>query len=359
MIDVINAYCEKYDEVVVITGRIRPALRNIHPMVKIDQIIPYNRNTILRRLLSWCIGGSQIFFKILFKYRKYEVLYSTNPPTAFFSGLLNNNFSILVYDLYPDALRNIGIKEKNPIFKIWKNLNKKIFKKSHKIITLSEGMKKGCEQYVDSSKIKVIPNWPISEDFKPISKIQNSFIKENELEGKFIILYSGNMGYTHSVEVLVDVAEKLVKEPNILFLIIGEGFKKVFIQNLVRERGLEKFFKFLDFQPIEKLNQSLSSADIGVVSVSEDTALVSVPSKTYNLLSLGKPLLAIAPKASELTHLIGKYDNGVSLDRSQVQEMADYILKCKENQSFYKTLHINSLNASKDFTYLNAREYCS
>ena len=50
-------------------------------------------------------------------------------------------------------------------------------------------------KYVNNSKIKVIPNWG-SITMNPVSKVDNPFIKEHHLESKFVVMYSGNIGYT-------------------------------------------------------------------------------------------------------------------------------------------------------------------
>ncbi|MFK1667257.1 hypothetical protein ACIXAX_03375 [Bacteroides fragilis] len=64
-------------------------------------------------MATWLLASMQVFFKLLFKYRDCEVVYYTNPPMACFSALLlNNKFRIVEYDIYPDALKTIGISEK-------------------------------------------------------------------------------------------------------------------------------------------------------------------------------------------------------------------------------------------------------
>lgn len=71
-------------------------------------------------------------------------------------------------------------------------------------------MRSAVAQYVDVEKIKVIYNWVHTEHIKPIEKIDNIFLKEHHLEDKFIVLYSGNMGMTHDIDILVDVAKNLL-----------------------------------------------------------------------------------------------------------------------------------------------------
>ena len=77
----------------------------------------------------------------------------------------------------------------------------------------------------------------------------------------------------------------------------------------VKDKNLKNCY-FLPWQPSQDLKYSLSAADISIITLTDETALVSVPSKTYNLLAVGTPLLCIASDESELAHLVAAYDCG-------------------------------------------------
>ena len=226
-IDTVNAYSTKYDEVVLLAGRIREAERKLNSDIQVKKILAYNKSSSIKRILTWVVAFIQIFFLLALKYRKYEVVYVTNPPISYLASLiLGNPFSVIVYDTYPDALRNIGIKQGHWLYELWCKWNRKLFNKAKKIYTLSEGMAQQLTTYVDRSKIMVTPLWPVSESFAPIKKTENIFVKKYHLEDKFIVLYSGNMGYTHNVDILVEVADMLKNEEKIHFMFIGDGKKK-------------------------------------------------------------------------------------------------------------------------------------
>ncbi|MDO9153323.1 MAG: hypothetical protein Q7U47_06405 [Paludibacter sp.] len=112
MIDIANAYTSEYDEVVLMAGSVKTMERELNRNVYVKKIIAYNRNSGIKRLISWLWACLQIFFLLLFKYRHHEIVYFTNPPMAYLSSLfLQNKFSVVIYDTYPDALKNLGIKE--------------------------------------------------------------------------------------------------------------------------------------------------------------------------------------------------------------------------------------------------------
>lgn len=357
MIDIVNAFASQCKETALIAGSIKENERSLNPSTKVDKIVEYNRTSIFKRLLTWVWGTIQIYFKLLFKYRGWYVVYVTNPPLSYLLSLcLKNPFSIIVYDIYPDALTNIGIKKTNFLYKKWEKWNNKLFAKADRIFTLSDGMKKQLSLYTNNDKIVSIPNWSASNDLKPINKESNIFIQNNYLTDKFIVLYSGNIGNTHNVEYIIEVAKKLKDNKDIQFLIIGEGGKKRMLENKVVEYGLNNC-SFLTWQSVDMMPYSLASADIAVVTLNDDTAALSVPSKTYNLLAVGSPLLCIASEKTELYKLVSEYNNGKCFDKNAIEEMSKYILDMHNNPNLKNELSNNSLEASKQFTYKNAEQY--
>ena len=357
MTDIINQYCEKYDEVVLVAGSIKRNARKLNLKVKTQKIISYNRDSVVKRLFTWLIGGFQIFFLLLFRYRNHEVFYVTNPPVAYLSQLLlKYKYYLLIYDVFPDALKNTGIAESHFLYKLWSRWNKKIFPGAVQVFTIGQSMKLLLSKYVTAEKIKVIPNWSASDEFRPVPKDENPFIQKHNLQNKFVVMYSGNIGLTHCVEVLVDAANILKHDKEIVFLVIGEGKKKPELLSRADENKLDNCL-FLSWQDAEMLKWSLAAADIGVVTLNEATAMLSVPSKTYNLMAVGASVLAIAPDNCELADILNTYKNGKIFISSQTQEIALFIQMCKSDREYLSIMSANSLKASANFTYKNAEQY--
>ena len=356
MVDVVNAYSQEYDEVVLLAGKVEEHSRILSPKVFLYNIKAYNKKNVFYRILTWLISFFQSFFYLLIHGKGAMVVYVTNPPLSYFSSLfLRNKFIIIEYDIYPDALKNIGIRDDSLIFKLWTKINRKVFKKADCIITLSNGMANLLSKYVNKSKIKVIPNWG-SITMNPVPKVDNPFIKEHHLEGKFVVMYSGNIGYTHHVETIVALALLLRNEFDIHFMVIGGGGKKADLVKLVEMQGLVNC-TFLDWLPAGNIVYSLSAADLSVVTLTDDTAFVSVPSKTYNILSVGSPMLCVAPEKSEIGQLVKKERCGKCYDKDHVEEMINFILQLKSDKKYYTEMVKNALNASTHYTFANANEY--
>lgn len=357
-LDVVNAFAHSYSDVVLISGSNGPKDYSFYGQVKCDYIVKYNKKNAFSRLLSWIIGTVQVLWKLLLKYKDYEIVFFTNPPFCVFivPFLPGRVYTIVVYDLYPDALKNIGVRENSIIYRLWNKVNIKAFAGAVKLITLSDGMKSALSKYVESCKIKVVYNWPSSGITEPICKENNIFLKKYGLEDKFVILYSGNMGYTHDLECIVEVADSVKDDKSFAFVFIGEGKKKDVLSSLVKQKKLDNCY-FLSWQPADMLSHSLCAADVGIVTINQESSLVSVPSKTYNLLAAGVPLLCIASSESELARLVLKFNNGNFFEKKNIDGMVRYIKHLKEDEVYYHELSNNSLMAAKNFTKSNAEQY--
>lgn len=355
-IDVTNAFEKNYSSVALITGLVRIPER-LSSGVVVSKVCKYNRRSVITRTLSWVISTIQIWFLLLFKYRNYKICFFTNPPTSYFvlPLLLKRKYGIVVYDLYPDSLKLVGVGDRNPLYKFWAKLNRRYFNKAEKIITLSNGMADGVEQYIQRDRIDIIHNWP-SDVYKPITHDNNPFLIELGLQDKFIVLYSGNLGFGYNMHILIDIAELLKDYADIHFIIIGEGGKKNEMMEKAKNMDLSNI-SFLPYQPEDRLQYTLGCSDIAVISLGDDEFDVSMPSKTYNYISTGAPLMCIGSEKSELASFIREHKNGICKNKRCINEFADFILKVRNNDAYLEELSSNSKLAAKAYTKENANKY--
>lgn len=356
MIDIIHAKGGDWKKS-IISGKIIPRNKQLDSNIFVSKIITYDRSSSLKRIFTWIWGFIQILFLVKTKYKNAELFIVTNPPfTTFIPLFCKNEFSILVYDVYPDAFVQYGfLSNTSKIVRNWEKINKKIYKRAKKIYTLSNGMKDLLSKYVNDDKLKVVPIWTDNTFLKPLLKEENTFILNNKLQKKFIVMYSGNLGFSHDVEIIPEIA-KAIKEPEIEFIIIGDGDKKELIQQKIRNYKLENC-KLLPWQETKMLPYSLAAADISIVTLGKEASLLSVPSKTFNILSVGTPLLCIASLNSELANLVNENKVGKIFEPSQISEITDFILLIYSNRDLHDEFKKNSLMTSKLFGPENAAKF--
>lgn len=357
MIDIINAERAHYDRQILITGRLVTRTEALHDSVIVENISMYNRAGFFSRFTSWLTAFFQIWWKVRTRYQNAELFIVSNPPLACFIPLLTRNaFSLLIYDVYPDAFVQYNIlSAKNPIISAWKRANKASFKRARKLFTLSLGMKRLLSNYTDSEKIDVVPVWSSLSVTNIVQRSDNLFIRENGLNDQFIVMYSGNLGVTHSLEVIIDVAEAFKDYP-IVFFIIGEGGKKAKLLDLVKKKNVLNVH-FRTWQPAHLLLHSLSASDLSIVTLGVEASDLSIPSKTFDLIALGTPILGIASPKSELAHLIRNYDVGSVFSSNDVEQIISFVKEVYLNTELRSKFRQNATIAARNFTNNNAAKF--
>ena len=358
MIDIINAHVPLYDNLVLLTGFLNPRETALDKKVRVNKLIEYKRSSSQKRLITWLGFWFQTVYFVFLKHRKYKVYFVSNPPLNVFTAKwIKRDFAFLVYDIYPDALtKNNIISNQSWLFKYWEKSNQTVYKKAKRMFTLSHGMKKAMKvAESEKNKLDVVPVWTNNTFFKDVLPSDNEFIKKYDLQDKFIISYSGNLGKTHPVEKIIELAQKLVDELEICFLIIGDGDKKDQLLKMQKKLMLPNL-KILDFQPTMLFPHVLAAADIGVVTLESDSGDLSVPSKTYNLMSAGKPILAISKESSELSKIVNNNKIGKNFCENEVAEMCEFILDLKTNLEVYKAMQMASKRTSLKFSPENAKK---
>ena len=360
-IDILNRFHEEGADIELVTGVVEVNYAPLNPNIKVKYFNKYNNTSLFKRTFTGLIFTFLSFFYVLFNSRKKELILITTPPFivflgSFFKRLRKQAYHLIIWDLYPDVLINFGLlKPSSWIIKRWQKMNANCFKKADNLFTLGIHLSSAIENYTNEKPV-IIPNWVNTDFVKPINKQDNIFAKEHQLTDKLVVMYSGNLGLTHNIEAIVETAEYLKENNKIHFVIIGEGAKKVKITQMVNQKNL-KNVTMLPYQDKDMLPYSLSSADVGVVTLSEGAETISVPSKTYYTLAAGSLILAIASKASELGVLIENYNCGVVYENPQAQVLGTFLIELLESEEKLKKYKENARKASFDFSPENTKKY--
>ncbi|MBN1414286.1 MAG: glycosyltransferase family 4 protein [Bacteroidales bacterium] len=216
-------------------------------------------------------------------------------------------------------------------------------------------MAAAIEKYSDGKRCEVIPIWTDNEFLKPVPADKNPFITEYNLQKKFIVLYSGSIGESSGVDYLVEAAST-IDNKNILFLIIGEGSKKQAIYKKIKVLGLDNCV-LLPWQEVSVLPYSLASANLAVVTLSGKSSNHAIPSKLFNYMSVGSPILCLADPESDLGKLVTEEGIGKCFDPEMKREIAGFILQIFNNPEEARMFGNNALKASKKYTSDNVNRF--
>jgi len=319
---------------------------------------PYDRRCLLIRTFSWVRFMGWASLKTLLLKGKPFIFVVSNPPLMpliiwFFSCFRKFPYAMLVWDIYPDHLVHEGlIKPRGLVHQIWSNLNACAMHDADVVITLGskmvEKLNSGLYQKKAPYRTVVVPNWADTVGLKPIPKNDNSFAKEHNQEKKLTVLYSGNMGLTHSIETIGETANLLRDNRYISFLLIGDGLGRRLVEKAIARYKLTNV-TLLPRQRWDKLPFSLASGDVALVIQTKGTEALSVPSKIYSSLAVGSAIIALADEESDLAYLVKKHFAGVICHQNDPVALAKIIQELSQRPDYLATLRKNARIAAVNF----------
>jgi colanic acid biosynthesis glycosyl transferase WcaI len=174
---------------------------------------------------------------------------------------------------------------------------------------------------VKKERIKVIHNWVDDHALSPIPAHENPFRRAWGLEDKFVVGYSGNLGRVHDIDTILLASGELV-DCQIVFLCIGGGAHYDALQQTAEKRGLTQLFRFMPYQSETDLPYSLSAADVHWLSHKPEFEGLLFPSKFYGIAAVGRAIIAIASRQSELAKLVSQYQCGLVIEQGDGKTLA-------------------------------------
>lgn len=306
-----------------------------------------SKNT-MQRLVRYFLCSVSQFFKALFT-RKFDiVLLGSTPP---FQGAIgaalkiirNKRFVYGIQDIFPDSLVSTGITKKGSlIWKIGRIIENFTYKYADKIIVISEDFKKNImAKGVPEDKIVVVYNWVDQNAVIDIPRDKNKLFDKYQLDrSKFYIEYSGNIGLTQNMDMLLEVMKELkTTHPDIGLVLVGEGAYKAQVEEIVKRDNLINV-TMIPFQPYEDISYVFSLGDAGLVISKPGVGANSVPSKTWSIMSASRPVLANFDE-NELKDILAGNECGIFTKAGDKEAFKKSIIKLYENRELCKKYGTN------------------
>ncbi|MDC0434303.1 glycosyltransferase family 4 protein [bacterium] len=217
-------------------------------------------------------------------------------------------------DLFPEVAAALGVKFICwPILNVLRSLRNWTLRSAHMNVVIGELMKERLvSQGISLEQIRVIPNWADGELINPVSREDNALHKAWGFENKFVIGYSGNLGLAHEFSTILDAAEALKEREDIVFLFIGGGAQLSAVKQEVMDRGLTSVV-FKPYQPRDNLSESLSAADVHLISLNPALEGLIVPSKFYGIAAAGRPSIFLGDCEGEISRVLQECTCGYSI----------------------------------------------
>ncbi len=273
----------------------------------------FGKNSIAVRLLAQSLFLAQAFLRSLFGPKPDLILVSTSPPFAGFIGATLSCFRQVpfvwwVMDINPDQLIASGkVTRGSLVVRIFDWMNRVTLRRARTVVALDRFMADRLrEKYPAGEAPVVIPPWPLIES--GATGTSDTFRRSHGLEGKFVVMYSGNHALQHPLDTLLDAAHTLEGDPRVVFVFVGGGAGKQIVDHRIAAGATN--LCSLPPAPFEHLADVLTAADLHVVTMGDDMVGIVHPSKVYTAMAVARPILFFGPACSHVAELVTAHGLG-------------------------------------------------
>ena len=320
MADVAAAMVQRGWRVIVMTAdrgyddpRVRyPARETIDGVdVRRLPLSSFGKGSFLIRLAGGLSFVAQVIARGLFLGPVHAILVSTSPPMASLAAIVVGRLrrapiKYWVMDLNPDQAVALGVVRQGSLaVRLLDRLNTWILARAADVIVLDRFMAERVIRKLDvGRKLAIVPPWPHEDHLEPVAHAENPFRREHGLNGKLVVMYSGNHGPSNPLGTVLQAAVRLRDDPRILFLFVGGAVGKQEVEAIASPN-----VRSLPYQPLTRLRYSLSAADVHLVTLGDDVVGMVHPCKVYGALAVARPVVLIGPEQSHVGDIVR--DGGV------------------------------------------------
>ena len=276
----------------------------------------FGKASIPVRLVAAAIFMTQCVLRGLFTRRLRAILVTTSPPmcsvAAVVIGLVRRvPIKYWVMDVNPDQMIELGkVSSTSLSARLFNLFNRLILGAAADVITLDRYMAERLnrKQFVDD-KLHVMPPWPHEEHLELVPHGSNPFREKHGLNGKFVIMYSGNHSLASPLTTILEAAMSPGCDPRVMFVFVGGGLGKKEVDRVI-DTSRPRNIVSLPYEPLAEIKYSLSAADVHLVSMGESMVGVIHPCKIYGAMAVARPILFLGPGRCHASEIVEKHGIG-------------------------------------------------
>lgn len=271
--------------------------------------------------------------------RQDVVVAMTSPPlvsviAAWFARIRGSRFCYWVMDLNPDEAVAAGwLAPRSLAARLFERFSRFSLRQAAAVVVLDRFMQQRIlDKGIEERKIAIIPPWSHDSEVRFDAEGRVLFRKENSLENKFVVMYSGNHSPCHPLATVLAAAKRLSSRDDIAFCFVGGGAEFGRVKQFAAEEKLSNI-TCLPYQPLDELAGALSAADLHLVIMGDPFVGIVHPCKIYNILRVGSPLLYIGPKPSHVSEILARVNGQLPwrwAGHGRVDLVTQYILELEQ-----------------------------
>ena len=323
-------------------------MSGIH-VVRVKTYIAANQGVLRRSLdfLSFLFTG---FFAAL-NQPKPDVIAATSPQffaavAGWAAGAVRRRpFVFELGDLWPTSISAVGAMKKGVLLSVMERFELFLYRHSAAVVALTRAFKDNLvSRGIPADKIQVVLNGVDLPRYSPRAR-NGELARDWGIDDKFVVGYLGTHGMAHGLINVLDAAERLLSNPDILFLFVGAGAERAMLVGEAEKRRLTNV-KFLYSQPKEAMPDIWSLCNVALVHLKDSPAFADVlPSKIFEAMAMGLPVLLVSP-AGEASELLEAHRAGPWVPADQPDKLADMVGSLAEDAELMTDYAVASLQAA-------------
>ena len=281
----------------------------------------FGKGSIAVRILGGVAFVGQAIARAIVRRHVDVVVVSTSPPMAPLAAitlrlLRRARVKYWVMDINPDQIVALGMARPDALtVRAFNWLNRRILAAADDVVVLDRMMVATVMRKYDvQRKLSILPPWPAQDPAPLLSHEENPFRARFVGDDRRVVMYSGNHSPANPLDTIVDAAKRLEDDPRLLFMFIGGGIGKEEI-----DRSAGKNVISLPYQPRGELRNSLSAADVHIVTIGDAVPGIVHPSKVYGAMAVGRPILLVGPPENHVADIMAQHDIGWHVRHGDVE----------------------------------------
>lgn len=312
------------------------------------QLKNLDKNNFLKRTIRLLWASILLWNKTFRSVRRGDTLLAVTNPVFLLLGLplikklKHISYILLVHDIFPENLAAIGkIKKHSLLYKCLKFFFDKAYAKADICISIGRDMSEVIREKIsDPERIRLIPNWAENQDVFPLAKEETRMYQTLGIQEKFVFQFAGNLGHAQGIDNIL-AAIRLVENPHLHFTFIGGGAKYETIAAFIKDHP-EVPVSLIGFQDRSDQNDFLNACDVSLITLSDGMLGLGVPSKSYNIMAAGKPILIIADSRSEIALMVKEYTLGWVVEPNNPEALKEAFEKIYRQKNLLTNIQNNS-----------------
>ncbi len=277
------------------------------------------------------------------------VVAMTDPP---FEGIVGASVAWLkrkpfvynIRDLYPEMALAGNIVRPSWWVRMWEDLHRRALRRASRVIVLGDDTRERImAKGIDPARVVVVRDGtpvapPVTAQDHPVTqKVRSGF--------PFVVLHAGNLGFYGAWETVIQSAKMLERE-GVGYVFVGEGAMRSQVEDFAEGVGN---VRFQAFRPPDQVPYVLAAGDLQLVTIKCGLEGVVVPSKLYSILAAGRPVLALAPEASDAARIVRRLGCGMMVDPDDSAALAAVVKELAHDRQRLAQMAERALQAAGEF----------